>query len=355
MASAATIAQATQVVADAQLRSNLHCDIDLSAQGKAHGFVRLPHSVHRSAYGWIPIPIVRIANGPGPSVLLMAGNHGDEWEGQIALSKLIGALDVQHIRGRLVILPGANFPATQAGLRTSPIDDGNLNRLFPGDPIGTVSQQIAFWIEQVLLPGFDVSLDLHSGGSSLCYLPSTLAYRVADPQWMERTLELINAFGAPVANIVTSPPSGGRSFTAASLRQGVLSIATEIGGGGQVSMASLAAMEGGIRSVLAHVGLLKDAVPPPAGGTPTRLTAVGGDTHYVYATEAGLFEPLASIGQQVQAGEPAARIHHHDSPWREPELLRFQTDALVLCQRVPTLCARGDCLYQLASDTTIAA
>lgn len=259
MARPATAMQGTPDMPAAHLRSNLRCDIDLMAQGKAHGFVRLPHSIHRSAYGWIPIPIVRIANGPGPSVLLVAGNHGDEWEGQIAL------------------------------------------------------------------------------------------YR----QWMARTLELINAFGAPVANIVASPPSGGRSFTAASLRQGVLSIATEIGGGGQVSMASLAAMEAGIRSVLSHVGMLNDAVPSPAG-PPTRLTAVGGDTHHVYATEPGLFEPLASIGQQVQTGQPAARIHRHDSPWREPELLRFQADALILCQRVPTLCARGDYLYQLASDTTIA-
>jgi hypothetical protein len=49
--------------------------------------------VHRSAYGWIPIPIARIANGPGPRVLLMAGNHGDEWEGQIVLGELIRTLE----------------------------------------------------------------------------------------------------------------------------------------------------------------------------------------------------------------------------------------------------------------------
>lgn len=350
MASSAVIPQALSAASNPGKRSSLRCDIDLTAQGKSHGFVRLPHSVHRSAYGWIPIPIVRIANGPGPSVLLVAGNHGDEWEGQIALAKLIRALDAKDIRGRLVILPGANFPATQAGLRTSPIDDGNLNRLFPGDPGGSVSQQIAFWIEHVLLPGFDVSLDLHSGGSSLVYMPSTLAYRVPDAQWMARTVELIDAFGAPVANIVTSPPSGGRSFTAASLRQGVLSIATEIGGGGQISAASLATMESGIRAVLAHVGMLNAA---PARGQATRLTAVGGDDHYVYANEGGLFEPLADIGQDVQVGQPAARIHRHDTPWREPELLLFQTPGLVLCKRVPTLCARGDCLFQLAGDTTM--
>ena len=69
--------------------SRLAADIDLHAEGKATGFVRVPHSVHRSAYGWIPIPIVRIKNGDGPSVLMQAGHHGDEWEGQIGLGTLI--------------------------------------------------------------------------------------------------------------------------------------------------------------------------------------------------------------------------------------------------------------------------
>ena len=90
--------------------SRLSADIDLEADGKATGFVRVPHSVHRSAYGWIPIPIVRIGNGAGPRVLMQAGNHGDEWEGQIALGNLLRSLEPADIRGRLVILPSANFP-----------------------------------------------------------------------------------------------------------------------------------------------------------------------------------------------------------------------------------------------------
>ena len=120
--------------------SRLSADIDLTAEGKAMGFVRVPHSVHRSAYGWIPIPIVRIKNGDGPSVLMQAGTHGDEWEGQIGLGNLIRAIEPEHITGRLVILPSANFPAALAGQRTSPIDDGNLNRLYPGDA-GTASAE----------------------------------------------------------------------------------------------------------------------------------------------------------------------------------------------------------------------
>ena len=252
--------------------SRLSADIDLLADGKAVGFVRVPHSVHRSAYGWIPIPIVRIRNGEGPSVLMQAGNHGDEWEGQIGLGNLLRSIEPTDIKGRLVILPSANFPAAMAGQRTSPIDDGNLNRSFPGNADGTITQQIAYWIEHALLPGFDYSFDFHSGGSSLTYIPSALAPRHDDPARMQKVIGMLKAFGAPVSYVAAAPQGGGRTFTSASFRQGVLSMGTELGGGGLVTPSSLKVAEDGMRRVLAHIGLLKSPVPAP---TPTRLTEIG--------------------------------------------------------------------------------
>ena len=148
-------------------------------------------------------------------VLLMAGNHGDEWEGQIALGELIRELEPEHVRGRLVILPSANFPAASAAQRTSPIDDGNLNRAFPGDTHGTATQQLAWWLEHVLLPGFDLVFDLHSGGSSLTYVPCVLAYRQAEPAAMERLLRLVRAFGAPVSFFSNAASHRGRTLPAA--------------------------------------------------------------------------------------------------------------------------------------------
>jgi predicted deacylase len=333
--------------ADFTAMSRLSADIDLLAEGKAHGFVRVPHSVHRSAYGWIPIPIVRIRNGDGPSVLLQAGTHGDEWEGQIGLGNLLRALEPKDIKGRLVILPSANFPAAMAGQRTSPIDEGNLNRLYPGDAEGTITQQIAYWIEHALLPGFDYSFDFHSGGSSLTYIPSALAPRHEDPARMQKVVGMLKAFGAPVSYIAAAPQGGGRTFTSASARQGVVSMGTELGGGGLVTPASLKVAEVGMRRVLAHIGLLQGPVPAPS---PTRLTEIGGDDYYVYASDGGLFEPLVDLGDEIKAGQPAARIHFHHTPWREPDLLTFKRDGLVLCKRVPARCERGDCLFHLATD-----
>jgi predicted deacylase len=327
--------------------SRLSADIDLLADGKATGFVRVPHSVHRSAYGWIPIPIVRIKNGDGPSVLMQAGTHGDEWEGQIGLGNLLRALEPKDIKGRLVILPSANFPAAMAGQRTSPIDAGNLNRLYPGDAEGTITQQIAYWIEHALLPGFDYSFDFHSGGSSLTYIPSALAPRHEDPARMQKVVGMLKAFGAPVSYIAAAPQGGGRTFTSASARQGVISMGTELGGGGLVTPASLKVAEDGMRRLLAHIGLLHGPVP---AASPTRLTEIGGDDYYVYASDGGLFEPLVDLGAEVKAGQPAARIHFHHTPWREPDLLTFKRDGLVLCKRVPARCERGDCLFHLATD-----
>jgi len=62
----------------AETNSLIQSEVDFDQDGAQHGFLRLPYSVHRSAYGWIPVPIVMFKNGSGPTALVIAGNHGDE-------------------------------------------------------------------------------------------------------------------------------------------------------------------------------------------------------------------------------------------------------------------------------------
>jgi len=329
------------------IKSRLSAEIVFDRDGKQTGFVRLPYSVHRSAYGWLPIPIACVARGEGPTVLVLAGNHGDEYEGQVALGKLIRSLDPAEVRGHIVILPSANFPAAMAGSRTSPLDGGNLNRLFPGDPSGGPTEQIAYYIESELLPRVDFVLDLHSGGSSLTYLPSTLGRRPETPESLEAATALMTAFGAPFGYL-TNVPLDGPTITAAAARVGIRHMSTELAGGGQVTPSALRIAEGGIRRVLHALGALE--TPPPPAEYETRLMQVSGQDYYCYAPDPGLFEPLVELGAEVEAGTPAGAIHPHDTPWREPAIAHFSRAGTVICKRVPGRVERGDCLYHLATD-----
>ncbi|HEX3953867.1 MAG TPA: succinylglutamate desuccinylase/aspartoacylase family protein [Stellaceae bacterium] len=333
----------------AAVRSRLTAEIDFDKPGKHHGFVRLPYSVHRSAYGWIPIPIVSIRNGEGPRVLLMAGNHGDEYEGQVALGKLIRSLEPRDVTGRIIILPSANFPAAMAGMRTSPLDDGNLNRSFPGDPYGGPTAQIADYIETVLLPQCDYVFDFHSGGSSLTYIPSSLMRRPETPAGVEEGVRMMRTFGAPIGYLAEGG-WGEHTLTAAAARAGVKHMGTEIAGGGQVTPSALRVIEAGIRRLLSAIGAISGEPPPPAAQT--RIMAVRGADYYVYAPDPGLFEPLAELGDEVAGGAPAGLIHPHDTPWREPAMASFGRAGTVICKRVPGRVERGDCLFHLATDFT---
>jgi predicted deacylase len=331
-------------------KSRISSEVDFDKEGKHSGFLRLPHSVHRSAYGWLGIPITCIKNGTGPTVLLVSGNHGDEYEGQVTLIKLTRRLAADDVRGRIIILSAANFPAAMAGMRTSPIDEGNLNRSFPGDPDGRPTTAIAHYIESVLLPMADCVLDLHSGGSSLMYIPSALARRSADPAKRAQTIEMMKLFGAPISMLLDSPQGEDRTLTGGTERVGVkLHMGTELGGSGTVTPAALAYAERGVARLLDHFGVLTRKLHDEAPAK-TRLVAVKGPNYYCYAPDAGLFEPYVDLGDEVEAGQPAGAVHFPDTPWREPTIARFEHAGLVICKRVPGRIERGDCLFHLGTD-----
>ncbi len=328
--------------------SRITAEVDFEQDGKQQGFLRLPHSTHASAYGWIAIPVVVVKNGSGPNVLLTAGNHGDEYEGQITLLKLCRELQPDAVRGRVVIVPALNYPAAHAGRRTSPLDGGNLNRSFPGDPDGTPTAMIAHYVESVLLPQADYVFDLHSGGSSLLYTPSALVGLDDDAERLAKSTELLRAFGAPISYRVRSRGED-RTLLAAARRTGTLALGTELGGAGTTTPTTLGIAERGLRGVLRTVGSVPDhaVAAPPA---PTRMMDVLGADYYAYSPDAGLWEPLADLGDEVRAGQPAALVHFPDTPWREPAETRFGHAGTVICKRIPGRVERGDCLFHLATD-----
>jgi predicted deacylase len=332
-----------------RVETRIWTPIDFGADGKQSDCLRLPHSSDLSAYGWIPIPLVCIKNGTGPTALLVAGNHGDEYEGQIALSNLAREIQVHQVSGRLLILPALNAPAVAAGRRVSPLDEGNLNRLFPGNAAGSATEMIAHYVCDVLIPMADVVVDLHSGGRSLNYVVSTLVRpgRTADEH--EALLRLMRLFGAPIGFVSDGTGGGGRATLAAAAQErGALALTTELGGGATLSQKGLSLAEAGLKRLLKDQGILRDVAVEPASYT--RMMTVKGHSAFVYAHDRGIFEPAANIGDEVTKGQIAGRIHFPDLPTREPETLLFESSGLVACRRVPSLAERGDCLFKLMAD-----
>jgi len=327
--------------------SRIWTDIDLDAPGVSRGYLRVPHSTNESGYGWIPVPIAVIANGEGPSVLLMAGNHGDEYEGQVLLMKFLRSLDPGEVQGRLIILPGVNAPAVAAGKRVSPIDGGNMNRLFPGDPDGTPTQMIAHYVDSVLLPRVRYCFDFHSGGHSSEYLPAAHLVPPQAPEMRAEAIGFLRAFAMPTSIVIEGLMGADRRLLGSCARLGVGHMSTELGGAGAFSVDAFRAAERGLPRLLRHVGVLRsEADDEPL---PTRFYRRQAVRDFVYASAAGVFESYVRLGDVVADGDPAGAIHFTETPWRQPEPIVFAKGGTVLNRRSPARTRIGDCLFVLGT------
>lgn len=325
--------------------------LDFGRDGKHADYLRLPISTDGSAYGWVPIPVVCIRNGDGPTALLIAGSHGDEYEGQIALRELARLIEPSGLRGRVIILPALNSPAMRAGRRVSPLDEGNLNRAYPGRATGTATEMIADYVTGTLLPMADLVVDLHSGGRSLDYIPCALIRPSADAGRRELMFDLMKVFGAPVGYVSDGRGGGGdTTLSAAAEKLGVPVITTELGGGATLRASGKSLANEGVRRLLRKIGIRPDdTVPEPPA---TRLMEVPGRDYFLYAGIDGLFEPLVEIGEDVEKGRQAGLIHPFGDPTAAPHPVYFEAGGMVACRRFPTLTAHGDCLFGLMRDLT---
>lgn len=315
-------------------------EIDFDKPGRQVGFLDLPYSPNDDAWGVIRIPLAVIANGTGPTIILEGGNHGDEYEGPIVIGELIRGLDPKMIQGRLICIPAINLPAVSAGQRVSPYDNLNFNRTFPGDPLGSITQQISAYVNDTLFPMADAFLDLHSGGSSMMNIPSAIIEPADDPAHLKRNIDAAVAFDAPMT-VVIGNRGDPRTSTASAVRAGLTVVGTEMAGGGTVTPEAVRICWRGVNNVLAHLGVLPAPIELPTAPPP--MFAIPGRGGHVLATSDGVFEPFHDLGTKVSAGQPAGRIHHLTDPARAPEEIRYGTDGTLYARRHPGKVRPGNC------------
>ncbi len=241
----------------------------------------------------LPVIFLRGAR-PGATLAVTAGIHGDEYEGIRAIFDVVEQLDPSMMSGDLLCVPVANPPAFWEVSRCSPLDGGNLARVFPGRTDASITEAIAYAIDREILSKADFLLDLHSAGVRFL-MPTMVGYDAADA----RGETAAKIFGAPViwAHDVIAP---GRSVSAASAR-GIPWLYTEARGAGRIHPADLDVYRRGIGNLLRHLGILAGAVEAV---TPKHFLFGDGNVDASITTErSGFLVPEVGLLEHVFEGQ----------------------------------------------------
>lgn len=297
------------------------------------------------------IPVTVLNGGPGPSVLAMAGNHGDEYPGQVALLKLCRELEADQVRGKLILIPVLNMPAAKAATRLSPLDGKNFNRVFPGRADGTVTEMLAHYLTTVLFPQVETVIDIHTGGRSVDFYPCAHMHLVPDREQRRRMVAGTLAWNSDFAFLYTDIAGTGLLPVEAE-RQGKTVITTEMGGSEMVPASVHRLTQNGLRNVLVHLGVLQGKVETrqSLGLPPTRWVQALDREDYRFAPESGIYENMVDLGASVAKGQAVGQVHFLERPERAPVPVLAASEGVLLATRAPSLVAQGDCVACIAHD-----
>ena len=331
------------------------CTIDLSAPGKQVGRLQYPKINDTAGWGYSFVPIATIANGDGPTVLVSGGNHGNEYEGQIAALRLVDELQPEQVNGRIIVVPVISTEASQANTRVWP-SGANFNRSFPGRPDGPPNEQLADYFTRVLFPAADVVIDMHSGGNAMWFIPCSHMHVVDDPAQRKAMLEGMEAWNSDF-HFLYIDVNGTGLLPVEAENQGKIVITTELGGGGRVPAHVNRLAWNGLNNVLRHVGVLEGEVQTRASlGLPPAVILDGRNpATIVESPEDGLWEAILEPGDPVAEGQPVGRLWFIDRPNRPAELLRAPIDGVVAVTKAIAPTEQGDCVFVLGEPIDRAA
>ena len=223
---------------------------------KVSGYIEVPSAADAGTR--IPVSVV---NGvkDGPILALIAGTHGYEYTSIIALPRVLAKLDPARMSGSVILVHMAN-PTTFYGRRVYFSPDGkNLNRVYPGDPKGTISDRVAYALTTEVIDRATHVVDMHCGDGNESLRPYSYWMPIGDEKVDNAAREMVLAFGLDHIVIDRTRPSDPKktlyTSTTAMVR-GKPAITTESGGMGLTDEPSVAAQEAGALSVINHLGIM---------------------------------------------------------------------------------------------------
>jgi len=238
--------------------------------------------------------LVAVGRQPGPTLLVVAGIHGDEYEGMAALWEVFANLDPATMRGSFFAIPVANPLAYAARTRSTPaqVDGLNLARVFPGDAGGTVTQRLAHHllclVERNVGAG-DPFVDLHSGSADVIFA-QMVGFRDVSGSGRGASEEAARHFG--FTRVWRIPDSPG-PFNAETARRGIPTIGTETTGRAGCYPADVAAYVAGLRNLLTYLRIHDH------GPAPVRFDGPARPTLDFFSPAGGFFRTAVQLGDEV--------------------------------------------------------
>ena len=246
-----------------------------------------------------------ISSGSGKKrICIVTGTHGDELEGQYICYR-IGSILQEHpecLDGTVEIYPALNPLGIDSITRGIPNFDLDMNRIFPGDPMGSMAENTAYNIIEDL-KGADLVLDIHSSNIFLYEVPQVrinqltadrlvplARYLNLDFLWVHEAATVLEATLAYSLNALNTP-----------------TLVVEMGVGMRITMSYGDQLVGGILNLMRHLGVWTGDVPEPPAGHRTILSTKG-TVEFINASASGVFIPLIRQSNEVEAGQSIGRI-----------------------------------------------
>ena len=321
--------------------------IDLDSPGRRDYWVALEHD---SIWGDHLIPLtvwVGPEAKPDRGLVSFGSNHGNEYEGPVALKHLLHEIQLADVRGRIILIPVLNPSAFRAGTRESTPDDRvNLNRAFV-EGAGTtpslagITHRIARFVREHIWPRVHVVLDLHSGGDVARFSICANYHRVEDPELAKQIENTARWFGTPSLMVYQNLTPG--LLPSEAERLGKITVGTELGWGRAVNPDGVRYAKQGVRAAAIHQGQLRGSIEPIAhhrDGTQRVLEMVDRDCFSVAPFD-GHYECVLECGTAVKKGDVVGFLHDFDHIDMPPFPVVAGVDGVVLAQAWAAPIQRG--------------
>lgn len=280
----------------------------------------------------LPVHVIH-GRRDGPTLFVSAAIHGDEVQGVEIIRRLIQGSALRGLRGTVMLIPIVNGYGFISHTRYLP-DRRDLNRSFPGAPGGSLAGRLAHIFMTEIVKRSDVGLDLHTGALHRTNLPQIRA----DIE-VGGCLELAQAFGAPV--ILHSNLRDG-SLRGAAQEAGVDVLLYEAGEALRFDEFAIRAGVKGVLGVMKHLGMLSIK----SGKARKTKSIISRSSHWLRASEGGIFRATRTIGDSVERGQVIGAIA---DPFGEADTeITARASGIIIGRTNVPVVNQGDALFHIA-------